>query len=56
MMNSSLEKALKETWEKKEKFYEDTKGLSIKEILERIEGKKLIQKDEEHNAWKTVSV
>ena len=38
-MNNSLEKALKETWEKKEKFYEDTKHLSIKEIIEKIEGK-----------------
>jgi hypothetical protein len=39
-MNSSLEYALKETWEKKEKFYEDTKGLTMIEILEKIEGKK----------------
>ena len=39
-MNSSIERALKETWEKKEKFYEDTKGLSMIEILEKIEGKK----------------
>ena len=39
-MNSSLEKALKETWENKEKFYEDTKHLSIMEIIEKIEGKK----------------
>jgi hypothetical protein len=56
MMNSSLEKALKETWEKKEKFYEDTKGLSIREILERIEGKKFIQENEDTNVLKTVSV
>ncbi|GHV86001.1 hypothetical protein AGMMS50230_16090 [Spirochaetia bacterium] len=40
MTNSPLENALKETWEKKEKFYEDTKGLSMIEILEKIEGKK----------------
>lgn len=40
MTNSSLEKALQETWEKKEKFYHDTKNLSIMEILEKIEGRK----------------
>ncbi|MDR1936732.1 MAG: hypothetical protein LBS49_14365 [Candidatus Accumulibacter sp.] len=39
-MTSSLENALKETWEKKEKFYEDTKNLTIMEIMEKIEGKK----------------
>jgi hypothetical protein len=39
-MNNSLEKALKETWRNKEKFYEDTKHLSIMEIIEKIEGKK----------------
>jgi hypothetical protein len=38
-MNSSLEKALEETWKNKEKFYEDTKHLNIIEILEKIEGK-----------------
>jgi hypothetical protein len=36
-----MEKALEETWAKKEKFYEDTKNFSIIEILEKIEGKKL---------------
>jgi hypothetical protein len=40
MKTSSLEKALKETWEKKDKFYEDTKGLRMIEIIEKIEGKK----------------
>jgi hypothetical protein len=39
-MNSSLEKALSETWKNKELFYESTKHLSIREILEKIEGKK----------------
>jgi hypothetical protein len=39
-MNSSLEKALTETWENKERFYEATKHLSVKEILEKIEGKR----------------
>jgi hypothetical protein len=39
-MISSLEKALEETWRNKEKFYEDTKHMSIMEILEKIEGKK----------------
>ena len=47
MMNSSLKKALKETWEMKEKFYEDTKGLSTIEILEKIEGKKFNLKNKE---------
>ena len=40
MMNNSLEKALRETWKNKEKFYEDNKHLSIREILEKIEGRK----------------
>jgi hypothetical protein len=39
-MNNNLEKALAETWEKKDKFYEDNKNLSIFEIIEKIEGKK----------------
>jgi hypothetical protein len=39
-MNSSLEKALEETWKNKEKFYEDTKHMSIMEILEKVEGRK----------------
>ena len=48
MMNNSLENSLKETWKNKEKFYEDTKHLSIIEIIEKIEGKKfakVINKD-----------
>jgi hypothetical protein len=32
-----LEKALKETWKNKEKFYENTKGLSMLEIITKIE-------------------
>ena len=40
MTTNSLEKALKETWKNKEKFYEDTRHLSIMEIIEKIEGKK----------------
>ena len=39
-MNNSLEKALGETWKNKEKFYEDNKHLSIREIIEKIEKKK----------------
>ena len=39
-MYSSLEKALKDTWENKEAFYQKNKHLSIKEIIEKIEGKK----------------
>ena len=47
MMNNTLEKALKETWENKEKFYEDTKHLSIMQIIEKIEGKKFETKNTE---------
>jgi hypothetical protein len=32
-----LEKALEETWKNKEKFYEKTKGLSMLEIITKIE-------------------
>jgi hypothetical protein len=39
-MNSSLEKALEGTWKNKEKFYEETKNMTIMEIIEKIEGKK----------------
>jgi hypothetical protein len=45
-MINSLEKALKETWENKEKFYEDNKNLTIIEILEKIEGRKFNTKRE----------
>jgi hypothetical protein len=37
LRNDGLEKALKETWKNKEKFYEDTKGLSMLEIIKKIE-------------------
>jgi hypothetical protein len=49
MMNSSIEKALKETWEKKDKFYENTKYLGIMEILEKIEGKKFKVSSDKRN-------
>ena len=39
MKNNGLEKALEETWKNKEKFYEDTKGLSMLEIVRQIEDK-----------------
>ena len=38
-MNNVLEKALEETWKNKEKFYEDTKGLSMAEIIRKVENK-----------------
>jgi hypothetical protein len=38
-MNDTLENALKETWEKKDKFYEKNKDLSILEILIKLENK-----------------
>jgi hypothetical protein len=37
--NEVLEKALEETWKNKERFYEDTKGLSMLEIIKEIENK-----------------
>ena len=43
MKNDELEKALEETWKNKEKFYEETKGLSMLEILKRIETKYRVQ-------------
>jgi hypothetical protein len=39
LRNEELEKALEETWKNKEKFYEDTKGLSMLEIINGIENK-----------------
>ena len=39
MKNNGLEKALEETWRNKERFYEDTKGLSMVEIIKEIEKK-----------------
>ena len=39
LRNDGLEKALKETWKNKAKFYEDTKGLSMLEIIKKIEAK-----------------
>jgi hypothetical protein len=47
-----LEKALEETWKNKEKFYEDTKGLSMLEIITKIENKYKVQ----DTAHKTVNV
>ena len=39
MKNDGLEKALELTWENKERFYEDTKGLAMVEIIKGIEKK-----------------
>ena len=39
MKNDVLEKALEETWKNKEKFYEDTKNLSLLEVIKGIEEK-----------------
>ena len=39
MKNDELERALEGTWKNKEKFYEDTKGLSMVEIIKKIEMK-----------------
>jgi hypothetical protein len=46
-MNSSLEKALEGTWKNKEKFYEETKHMSIIEIIEKIEGIKFDTKKDD---------
>jgi hypothetical protein len=39
LKNDGLERALEETWKNKERFYEDTKNLSMLEIVKRIENK-----------------
>jgi hypothetical protein len=39
LRNDGLEKALGETWKNKERFYEDTKDLSMLEIIKEIENK-----------------
>jgi len=39
LKNNFLEKALEETWKNKEKFYEENKGLSMSEIVKKIENK-----------------
>ena len=38
-MNNVLEKALEETWKNKEEFYENTKGLSMVEIIRKVENR-----------------
>ena len=50
MRNDGLEKALQGTWKNKDKFYEDTKGLSITEIVKEIENKYKAQ-DILHNRY-----
>jgi hypothetical protein len=43
MMNeSTLEKALKPVWKAKERFYEENRDLTIKQIIEKIEGNHFI--------------
>jgi hypothetical protein len=39
LKNDGLERALEETWKNKERFYEDTKNLSMVEIVKKIEDK-----------------
>ena len=34
-----LERALEETWKNKDKFYEETKNLSMVEIIKNVENK-----------------
>jgi len=43
LKNDGLEKALEETWRNKERFYEDTKGLPVLEIVREIENKYKVQ-------------
>jgi hypothetical protein len=39
LKNDELEKALEETWKNKDRFYEDTKNLSMVEVIKEIENK-----------------
>jgi len=39
LKNDFLDKALEETWNNKEKFYEENEGLPMSEIVKRIEYK-----------------
>jgi len=48
MKNSELEKALKETWRNKDKFYRNNKNLSMIEIVKGVE-KKYQTKGTAHN-------
>ncbi|MDR2171593.1 MAG: hypothetical protein LBP59_15735 [Planctomycetaceae bacterium] len=43
-----MEKALEETWKNKERFYEETKNLSMVEIIKEIENKYKVR-DVAHN-------
>ncbi|MFC1483158.1 hypothetical protein ACFL56_02745 [Candidatus Margulisiibacteriota bacterium] len=36
---TKISKALKDTWKAKEAFYKKNKGLSIKQIIEKIENR-----------------
>jgi len=54
-MNNSLENSLKETWKNKEKFYEDTKHLNIREIIEKIENKKFSKMNTNDKNIKNIS-
>ena len=54
MMNESvLEKALKPIWEAKERFYEENKNLTIRQILEKVEGRPFsaAKNTQEHNVY-----
>ena len=50
MKNDELEKALEETWRNKERFYEDTKDLSMVEIIKKIERNYAMQGQNPRNA------
>jgi hypothetical protein len=39
LKNDGLEKALEGTWKNKDRFYEDTKNLSMVEIIKAVENK-----------------
>jgi len=51
LRNDGLERALEETWRNKEKFYEDTKGLSTLEIIKKIESKYRVQVFQKEVDW-----
>ena len=54
-MNNELEKALEETWANKDKFYEETKGLSMLEIVKQIESRYKIKVSDRQPSVRTLN-
>jgi hypothetical protein len=55
LRNDALEKALEDTWKNKDKFYENTKNLSMVEIVKNIENK-YMARDIAHNKSHDASI